>query len=162
MAKQDMLLLYHGKVPLNKDTNMAEQHTEHETDDVFILGHMDMRYRGVDIGFIPEHLIPRLTFEVTMRTSGFTFYYQVSSLTMIGAYLDGKFIGGIHLERTFYTTCRTWCNDPMERWNAHKLSAKDIESVFKDNNQKCHPTFYTLSEMLLYHLSKGSIACVMN
>lgn len=134
---------------------MAEQATEHETDDVFMIGDLQKKFSGVNIGFIPIHLKPRLSFEVTMRTSGFTFYDRDSKLTTIGVYLDGKFIGGICIEITWGVTCRTWAEKGMQLWNAEKFSDECIQFPFKCGEELYHPTFHTLSDLLLYHLSEG-------
>ena len=135
---------------------MAEQYTEHETDDVFMVGELIKRYDGVQIEFVPSHLKPRLTFEKTHEiNTNFNDNDEYRTELTIGVYFDGKYIGGIEMHYAArYNFCRTWANNPMPRWNAEQLSADNIKRPFKDGNESYHPSFNNLSELLLYHLSK--------
>ena len=131
---------------------MPEQHTEHETDDVFMIGELIKRYDGVQIEFVPSHLKPRLTFKTMYEM--FSVNDNTNVITIV-VYFDGKYIGGIELHyATRYTFCRTWANNPMQRWNAEQLSVDNISHAFKSGDDMYHPSFNNLSELLLYHLSK--------
>ena len=138
---------------------MAKQHTEHETDDIFMIGELIKRYDGVQIEFVPSHLKPRLTFETTYEKINLVDdddYDKYQQEFTVGVYFDGKYIGGIELRYAAIDNfCRTWANNPMPRWNAEQLSADNIKRPFKDGNEMYHPSFNNLSELLLYHLSKG-------
>ena len=127
-----------------------------ETIEYFRIGVLEEKYERIPLGFIPEHLRLRLTFKLAYVGNGNI--AKTKNLSTISIYLDDIHIGGflidykIEYDLTIYRAFST--NGMPQRSQAENISSEKVGIPFKCQDGHYHPTFYNLSELLLYHFTK--------
>lgn len=132
--------------------------TEDKPLEFMMLGDLMGIYSGAQVGFIPAHLKPRLTFR-SFRGYQYTSRNDTERIrrSEIDVYFDGTVIGRVLL---YYcggsVVCSTYAIEGMDRWNAEQLSRQGYNPFEEtESDENCfHPTFNTLSELLLHHLAR--------